>query len=150
MSLILSSNRNEYPTNSTSNPLAKRKTSLNWINKLNKSKAPTLRKSQINVETEISMEKMLARAEIHRRANRPLIKLKEFDGNTKFCQCCYLPAEDGEYLRKCNFFENTDKFADYGRGTSLFFSYYRFSILIMAFTLCLTALPSFFFNKSLY
>ena len=147
MSLILNSNRNEYPINSTSNVLPKRKSNLSWISKLNKSKAPTLRKSQINIENEISVEEMIAKAKIHRKANRPLIKLKEFDGNTKFCQCCYLPAEDGEYLRKCNFFENTDKFADYGRGTSLFFSYYRFSTLILAFTLCLTALPSFFLTN---
>ena len=145
MSLILNSNRNEFPSNSTSNSIPKRK--LSWLHKLNKSKAPTIRKSQINIDKEISIEEMLARAEIHRKANRPLIKLKEFDGNTKFCQCCYLPAEDGEYLRKCNFFENTDKFADYGRGTSLFFSYYRFSTLILAFTLCLTALPSFFLTN---
>ena len=147
MSLILNSNRNEYPINSTSNALPKRKSNLSWFSKLNKSKAPTLRKSQINIENEISVEEMIAKAKIHRKANRPLIKLKEFDGNTKFCQCCYLPAEDGEYLRKCNFFENTDKFADYGRGTSLFFSYYRFSTLILAFTLCLTALPSFFLTN---
>ena len=147
MSLILNSNRNEYPINSTSNALPKRKSNLSWFSKLNKSKAPTLRKSQINIENEISVEEMIAKAKIHRKANRPLIKLKEFDGNTKFCQCCYLPAEDGEYLRKCNFCENTDKFADYGRGTSLFFSYYRFSTLILAFTLCLTALPSFFLTN---
>ena len=96
MSIILNnSNINEIPENSTSNNLARRRSSLNWVNKF-KNKNPTIGKSQVNIETEISAENMIAKAKIHREANRPLIKLKEFDGNTKFCQCCYLPAEDGE------------------------------------------------------
>jgi len=138
---------NEIPENSTSNTLARRRSSLNWVNKLNQSKAPQIRKSQINIQKSLSADDMIAKAEIHRKANRPLIKLKEFDGETKFCQCCYLPAEDDQYLRRCNFCENTDKFADYGRGTSLFFSYYRFSTLILAFTFCIMALPSFFLTN---
>ena len=148
MSLMLDqSHFDEIPENSASNDLAKKKPSIKWVDGISKNNYSSLRKSQINIETEESVEKMIAKAKIHRMANRPLIKLKEFDGNTKFCQCCYLPAEDGQYLRKCNFCENTDKFADYGRGTSLFFSYYRFSSLILLFTLCLMALPFFFLTN---
>ena len=137
----------ELQDNSPSILQARKRSSLNWVNKLGQRKKSNIRKSQINIEKEISVEDMITKAQIHCKANRPLIKIKEFDGGTKFCQCCYLPAEDNTYLRTFNFCENTDKFADYGRGTSLFFSYYRFSTLILAFTLCLVALPSFFINS---
>ena len=137
------SNSNEGPDNSKSNNFMGKRSSIQWLDKLNQKKASPLKKNKIDIVSDISVENMIAKAELHRRANKPLIKIKEFDGNTKFCQCCYLPAEDDIYLRRSNFCENTDKFADYGRGTSLFFSYYRFSILILALTLCLMAIPSF-------
>ena len=143
----INTNSNSITDNSNSNKFLKRNSGIKWVDNLNKNRKSIIQKNKIDIATEISAENMIAKAEIHRRANRPLIKLKEFDGNTKFCQCCYLPAEDNKYLRICNFCENTDKFADYGRGTSLFFSYYRFSILILAFSLCLMALPSFFLNN---
>ena len=132
----------------TTNPLGRKRSTIKWLNNINKNKKQTLKENEIiHIETQTSIKDMIAKAEIHRRANRPLIKLKEFDGNTKFCQCCYLPAEDGEYLRRTSFCENTDKFADYGRGTSLFFSYFRFSIFILFLALCLMALPFFFLTN---
>ena len=94
-------------------------------------------------KSEISLEKMISLAKIHSEANRPLIKIKDFDGQTKFCQCCSLPSKDDVYLRNCSFCENTDKFAEYGRGTSLYFSFFRFSIVIMIFCLLSMALPAF-------
>ena len=94
-------------------------------------------------KSEVSLEKMISLAKIHREANRPLVKIKDFDGQTKFCQCCSLPSRDDIYLRTCSFCENTDKFAEYGRGTSLYFSFFRFSILITIFCLVSMALPSF-------
>ena len=118
----INTNSNSTTENSNSNKFLKRNSGIKWVDNLNKNRKSIIQKNKIDIATEISAENMIAKAEIHRRANRPLIKLKEFDGNTKFCQCCYLPAEDNKYLRICNFCENTDKFADYGRGTSLFFS----------------------------
>ena len=94
-------------------------------------------------KSEISLEKMISLAEIHREANRPLIKIKDFDGQTKFCQCCSLPSKDDIYLRNCSFCENTDKFAEYGRGTSLYFSFFRFAMIISFFALLSMALPAF-------
>ena len=143
MSLIQQNypNSNENTKNSESYTFSRRRSSIKWVEKLNQRRS-TIKRSQIKIELD-SVDDMIAKAKIHQRANKPLIKIKEFDGNTKFCQCCYLPAEDDKYLRKSNFCENTDKFAAYGRGTSLFFSYYRFSIFILAFALCLMALPSF-------
>ena len=99
-------------------------------------------------KSEISFEKMLSLAQIHREANRPLIKIKDFDGQTKFCQCCSLPSRDDIYLRECSFCENTDKFAEFGRGTSLYFSFFKFSIFIMILCLLSMALPSFLLTSS--
>ena len=106
-----------------------------------------VRKSKILLskptKSEISLEQMIKLAEIHSEANRPLIKLKEFDCKTKFCQCCSLPSKDDIYMRNCSFCENTDKFAEFGRGTSLYFSFFRFSIATMIMCLCTMALPAF-------
>ena len=99
-------------------------------------------------KSEISLEKMISLAKIHSEANRPLIKIKDFDGQTKFCQCCSLPSKDDVYLRNCSFCENTDKFAEYGRGTSLYFSFFRYSILIMIFCLLSMALPAFLLTEN--
>ena len=91
---------------------------------------------------------MIEKAKIHKEANRPLIKIKEFDGNTKFCQCCYLPANDNIYMKNFSFCENTDNYAGCGRGTSLYFSFYRFSTLILFFVLISMALPSFILTNN--
>ena len=99
-------------------------------------------------KSEISLEKMISLAKIHSEANRPLIKIKDFDGQTKFCKCCSLPSKDDIYLRNCSFCENTDKFAEYGRGTSLYFSFFRFSIVIMIFCLVSMALPAFLLTSN--
>ena len=125
---------------------------INNNNKRNKSKRKTkIRKSKLlqsmPTRSEIPLEKMISLAEIHREANRPLIKLKDFDGQTKFCQCCSLPSKDDIYLRNCSFCENTDKFAEYGRGTSLYFSFFRFSILILTFCLLCMSVPSFLLTE---
>ena len=127
---------------------ARRRSSLNWVQNLQKAKKKQGEKSPINIEENNSTKNMLAKAKIHGKANRPLIKMRDFDESTKFCQCCFLPVKDDIYLRKSSFCENTDKFADYGRGTSLFFSYYRFSIFVLAFVLCSMALPFFFLTNN--
>ena len=97
---------------------------------------------------ELNIEEMIANAKIHRKANRPLKKIKEFDGSTRFCQCCYLPVKDNLSVKTFNFCENTDNFAACGRGTSLYFSYFRFSALIVFFALISMALPSFLLNNN--
>ena len=143
-----SSNSNDIEVNSKSNPLSKKRSSIKWVQKISQSTRKSVtKKSTVEIELETTVENMISRAEIHRKSNRPLIKLKDFDNDTQFCRCCFLPAEDGKYLRTCGLCENTDKFAYYGRGTSLFFSYFRFSILISALALCSMAIPSFFLNN---
>jgi hypothetical protein len=111
-----------------------------------------VRKSKILLskptKSEVSLETMIKLAKIHSEANRPLIKIKEFDGKTKFCQCCSLPSKDDIYMRNCSFCENTDKFAEFGRGTSLYFSFFRFSIAVMIMCLLTMALPAFLLTSN--
>ena len=99
-------------------------------------------------KSEVSLETMIKLAKIHSEANRPLIKIKEFDCKTKFCQCCSLPSKDDIYMRNCSFCENTDKFAEFGRGTSLYFSFFRFSIAVMIMCLLTMALPAFLLTSN--
>ena len=122
-----------------------KKSSLKKHNSSSRKNKPRKSKLLLSMPTksEVSLEKMISLAKIHREANRPLVKIKDFDGHTKFCQCCSLPSRDDIYLRACSFCENTDKFAEYGRGTSLYFSFFRFSILIMICCLVSMALPAF-------
>ena len=81
-------------------------------------------------------------AKLHRDANRPFRKIKDFDKNTKFCPCCSLPVEQKGYIERFNFCDNTDNFSECGRGISLYFSYFRFSILISSMALISMALPT--------
>ena len=121
--------------------------SLKWIENL---KSKEKEKSNVNSSNTkfsiqrigIKKDEMIDNAKIHREANRPLKKLKEFTSLTRFCQCCSLPVKDSIYLRNFYFCENIDEYAECGRGTSLYFSYYKFAILILIFTLIVMALPS--------
>ena len=58
--------------------------------------------------------------------NKKYYKVKEFDGLTKFCQCCYNPMKDQIHVTDFNFCDSTDEFAEFGIGISLYFFYYRF------------------------
>ena len=127
----------------------KQRHSFRWIEGLkNKNKQSIVSNDiQFNKNRQLNIEEMITIAKIHKEANRPLMKIKEFDVQTKFCPCCYLPSNDGVYLKTLSFCENTDKFAEYGRGISLYFSFYKFSTLILFFTFVLLAFPSFLLNN---
>ena len=101
-----------------------------------------------NSKDKSKIESMIENAKIHREANRPLFKIKEFDGFTKFCKCCYLPAKDDIYLKNFSCCENTDKFAECGRGITLYYFYFRFSIIILLFALISMALPTFLISNN--
>jgi len=51
-------------------------------------------------------------AKKHRSANRPLHKIKEFNNNVNFCNCCNLPCEEKGIIEPFGFCDNIDKFAD--------------------------------------
>ena len=116
---------------------------IKWVEKLRSSKKyNTNYDNNISIKKEFKFEEMINNAKIHREANRPLKKIKEFTSLTRFCQCCCFPVKDNIYIRNFHFCENTDEYAECGRGTSLYFSYYRFSILILLYALIFMTIPS--------
>ena len=118
--------------------------SLRWLSKLN---------SQINAKrgksrTSYNLDSLgkIELAKLHREANRPLRKIKEFNNNTKFCPCCSLPVEQKGYIEKFNFCDNHDKFSECSRGISLYFSYFLFSIIILLLAFVTMGIPTFYFT----
>ena len=84
-------------------------------------------------------------AKIHQSANRPLYKKSDFNENTKFCKCCNLPAEQEGILERFNFCDDPDKFIDCGEGVSLYFIFFKFSIIVLLITFFLVWLFFFFY-----
>ena len=91
-------------------------------------------------------------AKIHRSANRPLYKNKnkEFNKNTEFCQCCNLPAEQEGIMEKFNFWDDPDNFVECGEGISLYFTFFKFAMIIMIITFFLSSLYNIIFSKKYY
>ena len=91
-------------------------------------------------------------AKIHRSANRPLFKNKNksFNKNTEFCQCCNLPAEQEGILEKFNFCDDPDKFVECGEGVSLYFTFFKFAMIIMFITFLLDSLSNIYFSRNYY
>lgn len=85
-------------------------------------------------------------AEQHASANRILKQIKDFDSETKFCPCCYLPCEKPGTLERFGFCDNTNKFTNYGQGISLYFSYFKHSIILMAAASVIIAIPFLIFS----
>ena len=103
---------------------------LKWINKL-KNVKNIEQENSLNIKKELEAEEMIENAKIHRQANRPLKKIKEFDDSTKFCQCCYNPMKDDINITNFNYCDSTDEFAAFGTGISFYFFYLKYSIIIL-------------------
>ena len=121
--------------------------SIKWVESLKNKEKEKTNVNSYNTKFSIQRlgikkDEMIDNAKVHREANRPLKKLKEFSSLTRFCQCCSLPVKDNIYLRNFNLCEKIDEYAECGRGTSLYFLYYKFAILILIFTLIFMVLPS--------
>ena len=116
------------------------RSSMKWFSRLTKKNKFSSQRSKVIFNLDSLGE--IEFAKLHREANRPLRKIKDFDKNTKFCPCCSLPVEQKGFIEKFNFCENTDNFSDCGRGISLYFSYFRFAILISSMALISMALPT--------
>ena len=131
----------EKKQNNNDNELKSNRSNFKWLNKLKRSNRPVLkRQSQGNFNLDGVGE--IEYAKLHRDANRPLRKIKEFDKNTKFCPCCSLPVEQKGYIERFNFCDNTDKFAECGKGISLYFSYFRFAIYLSLLAFTFMGLPT--------
>ena len=73
-------------------------------------------------------------AKIHKSASRPLNKVGNFNNKTEFCQCCNLPAEQKGILEKFEFWQDPNKFVECGEGISLYFTFFKFAIIILFLT----------------
>ena len=85
-------------------------------------------------------------AKIHRDANRILKQINKFDKNTKFCPCCCLPCPNPNVLVQFKFCDDTDDFIETGQGTSLYFSFFKYSMIIMAATAIIIGIPFLIFS----
>ena len=129
-----------------------KESSFRWLRKLKKSihKSKTLPNKEINISTNNFNLDGLGNIELakqHREANRPLKKIKDFDEKTKFCPCCNLPIRDDKCEKIFNFCDNTDGYAECGRGISLYFSFFRFSLFILIITFISICLPTLYLTK---
>jgi hypothetical protein len=131
----------ENKQNNNDNESKSNRSNFKWLNKLKRNKRPVPKRlSQGNFNLDGVGE--IEYAKLHRDANRPLRKIKEFDKNTKFCPCCSLPVEQKGYIERFNFCDNTDKFAECGKGISLYFSYFRFAIYLSLLAFTFMGLPT--------
>ena len=89
-------------------------------------------------------------AKIHQSANRPLYKKSDFNDSTIFCKCCNLPAEQKGVLEKFSFCDDPDKFIDCGEGVTLYFIFFKFSIIVLLITFFLVCLCNIIFSKIYY
>ena len=137
-------NENESQKQSNSDLKSSRsnRSTIRWLSKLKKDKKSNFKSAKVSFNLDGLGDIELAK--LHREANRPLNKIKDFDKNTKFCPCCSLPVEQKGYIERFNFWDNTDKFSECGRGISLYFSYFRFAILISAISFIIITIPTFY------
>ena len=117
-----------------------------WFQKLKKGKK---NKILLDYRFDFNLEGLgtIEFAKLHRDANRPLKKIKDFDESIEFCPCCSLPKERKGYIEEFNFNENTDEFIQCGTGIPLYFSFFRFSLFILLFSSIAISIPSFILNN---
>ena len=89
---------------------------------------------------------LISSAKIHRDANRILKQINKFNENTKFCPCCCLPCPTPGVLEKFSYCDNTDDFIETGQGTSLYFFFFKYSMIIMAATAIIIGIPFLIFS----
>ena len=113
----------------------KKVNNISWISKLRSAKRNNSNK-KIEIKVDCNMEGMgtIELAKLHRDANRPLKKIKEFDEKVEFCPCCSLPKEKKGYIEEFSFNEDTDEFNQCGMGIPLYFSFFRFCLIILIFS----------------
>ena len=85
-------------------------------------------------------------AKKHRKANRPLYKIKEFNSNVNFCQCCNLPCEEKGIIEPFHFCDDIDKFAKCGLGVSLYFYFFRLAVIVLLIGIFVMAISMMVFN----
>ena len=72
-------------------------------------------------------------AKIHKEATRPLKKIKDLtkeELNNYSCPCCGLPTQIKGKLENYKMCDSPDEFSDYGEGVILYFSFFKFCIIV--------------------
>ena len=85
-------------------------------------------------------------AKEHASANRPMNKLKEFNKNTKFCNCCNLPCETPGIIQPFSACEKSENFSICGRAVPLYFYFIKYCIYCLIVVLIMMSLPLSYFN----
>ena len=80
-------------------------------------------------------------AKIHREANSPLKKIGEFDDKIEFCNCCGNPRLKEGIIEQYKYSDSTDDFIQNGQAIPLYFSFYIYSIFILAIAFLSISLP---------
>ena len=126
----------------------KTQTKQKWFTKLRSANRKNSNK-KLNVKVDFNMEGLgsIELAKLHRDANKPLKKIKEFDEKVEFCPCCSLPKKKEGYIEEFNFNENIDEFSLCGMGIPLYFSFFRFCLIILIFTFISVSIPSIIFTN---
>ena len=135
------SNFKENILNKINNEHKNNKSTNKWFKKLKQGKSI---KKKLDYKDVFNMEGpgTINLAKLHRDANRPLKKIKEFDENIQFCPCCSLPKQKEGYIEELNYKESTDDFTQCGTGIPLYFSFFRFSLIILIFASLSISLPT--------
>ena len=120
----------------------------NWFKRLKKAKSNN-KINKLNFKIDFNLEGLGSTqlAKLHRDANRPLKKIKEFDDNIEFCPCCSLPSKHKGYIEEFKFNDNSDEFFKCGTGIPLYFSFFSFCIFILAFTSIAISIPTIILNN---
>lgn len=92
--------------------------------------------SQKKIEKSNTLDEIgkISAAKIHRDANRILKQINKFNKNTKFCPCCCLPCPTKGVLVCFSYCDDTVDFIETGQGISLYFFFFKYSMIIMAAT----------------
>ena len=141
---------NKSPTKETG--LNKTKSRKSENNNINSIKTLNINNNQKNREEKFNLDQLgrIEYAKQHSSANRPLNKLKEFKDDQIFCRCCGLPCITPGIIEPFKLCDDTDKYSILGQSISLYFSFYKFSILILFVCLCGLIVPSFYMNHAYY
>ena len=100
------------------------------------------------IQNKFSLEKLgkIKWAKEHASANRPMNKLKEFNKNTKFCNCCNLPCETPGIIEPFSFCEKSENFSICGRAVPSYFYFIKYCIYCLIVVLIMMSLPLAYFN----
>ena len=126
----------------------KKKEKYNKSNNENFKKEAALSTVRYQIQSKFSLDKLgkIKWAKEHASANRPMNKLKEFNKNTKFCNCCNLPCETPGVIQPFSSCEKSENFSICGRAVPLYFYFIKYCIYCLIIVLIMMSLPLAYFN----